>query len=151
MFRNLNTGAIGVKTSLEEACRLARKYGFSGVDVSASDVERLGTDGVQTLLEEHALEIGVYILPGRWFQDEDQWKQGLRSLPRLLGLGRQIGANRTFNVISSSSDPRQFGKLPFSPPKAEPVARVMEDYGFRWGFEFLGPHVSTETKVQFRF
>lgn len=147
VFQNLNTGAIGVRATFEEACRLAQQYGFTGVDISSGDVERLGVNRVLELLDQHGLQIGGYGLPGNWLGSEEDWKTGIQNAPRLLELGRRVGASRTTAVIMAASDDKTYlENFAFHVKRFKPVARVLEDYGFRWGFEFLGPQMFRRTK-----
>ena len=140
MFQNLNTGALGVRASFEEACALAQKYGFRGVDISAGDIERLGVTRVLELLDRHGLKIGGYGLPGNWLGSEEEWKEGLQRAPRLLELGRRVGASRvTIWFMSASNERTYLENFAFHVKRLKPVAQVLEDYGFRFGLEFLGP------------
>ncbi|MBI4530586.1 MAG: sugar phosphate isomerase/epimerase [Candidatus Latescibacteria bacterium] len=141
MFRNFNAGAIGVRVPFEEACKLAAAYGFQGIDVGVGDIERLGSvEAVKDLLGVHRLHVGGFGLPGHFLGSDEDWKQGLRTAPRYLEMGRKIGATRTFGGVSPSSDTRTYQEnFDFYVRRLKPVALVLEDYGFRWGFEFLGP------------
>jgi len=142
VFQNLNTGAIGVKASFEEACSLAQKYGFRGVDIHAGDVERLGASRVLELLDQHGLTIGGYSIPAKWLGSEEEWKASLRRAPRLLELGRKVGASRITTYLMPASDERTYlENFAFHVQRLKPVARVLEDYGFRFGIEFLGPQM----------
>jgi len=153
MFRNLNTGVIGVKATLEETCKYARRHGFAGVDVAAAVVERLGAGRVREILDEHGLRVGGYGLPWKWLGPEDEWLQGLHEAPRLLGLGQSIGAERTTLVVPPSSDDRTYlQNFEFHVRRLKPVAHVLEDYGFRIGLEFIGPqHLRRRRKYSFLF
>lgn len=143
MFRNFSAGAIGVKVSFEEACRLAAAYGFQGIDVGVGDVERLGSvEVVRDLLERYGLRIGAFGLPGNFLGPEEAWKEGLRTAPRYLTMGRKLGATRTLGGVVPASDTRSFKEqFDFYVTRLKPVALVLEDYGFQWGFEFLGPQM----------
>lgn len=142
MFRNLNTGAINVKATFEEACQLAQANGFQGIDVSAGDVERLGVEKVRDLLAQHGLKVGAYSFPNKWTGTEDEWKETLRKAPRYLELGRQIGADLTLSGLWPSSDTLTFRQnFDFHVSRFKPAALLMEDYGFRLAFEFLGPYM----------
>ncbi len=142
LFQNLNVGAIGVKASFEEACSLAQKYGFRGVDIGPGDVERLGVTRVLELLDQHGLKVGGYGFSGKWLGSEEDWKESLQNAPRLLELGRRVGASRVTTYLMAASDERTYlENFAFHVKRLKPVAQVLEDYGFRFGLEFLGPQM----------
>lgn len=141
VFKNLNTGVIGVRVPFAEACRLAEDYGFSGIDVSVRDVEQVGSlEAVADLLGKHKLQVGAFSFPNQWLGSEEEWRKGLHSAPRYLAMGRALGACRVTSVIRAASDTLTYAEnLDFHVRRLRPVALLLEDYGFGWGFEFLGP------------
>jgi sugar phosphate isomerase/epimerase len=144
MFKNLSPGAIGVRgLSLAESIELAHSTGFSGLEFSireASDLaDRHGIGHVRRMFDDAGIRPGSWGLPVAW-QNDAQWQEDLRDLPRLAATGQQLGCTRTATWCPPASDERPFDEnFEWHVNRFRPVAQVLADHGVRFGIEFIGP------------
>lgn len=141
MFRNLSLGAIGVKVPIDVGCRLAEQSRFAGIDLSVGHVHEAGSvEKLKELLDRCGLRAGGFSFPASWFGPAEAWKASLQRLPSYLEQGRALGASVTTVVIRSWSETLPYKEnFAFHVERLRPGAEILAEYGFRWGFEFLGP------------
>lgn len=143
MFKNLNTGAIGIRNkSLAETIVLAKESGFQGIDFDIKEAAQLaaahGAAYVRDLFAANGILPGLWGLPVAW--NQDHWRDDLAQLPSLAALGAELGCTRTATWCPSWSD-----SLPYEENWAwhieryRPIAQVLAEHGCRLGIEFLGP------------
>lgn len=143
MFKNLNTGAIGIRDkSLAEVIELAGKGGFAGIDFNIREAAALadehGIDYVRDIFAASDVLPGQWGLPVAW--NQDQWRDDLAELPRLADLAVQLGCRRTATWCPSWSDSRGYAEnYPWHVDRFRPIAQVLREYGCSLGIEFLGP------------
>ena len=143
MYKNLNTGAIGVQgLSLPEVIRLAHETGFAGIDFdireAAALAEEMGIGGVRALFDKAGVLPGQWGLPIGW--NQPQWRDELAELPALAELGVALGCTRTATWCPSWSDEREFDEnFSWHIERFRPIAEVLAERGCRLGIEFLGP------------
>lgn len=147
MFPCLSPGAIGIKASLEESLRLAREYGFGGLDVPIHEVERIATakspEAVRQMYADAGVCPGCWGLPVNWRAEETKYHEELANLPRLAALGQAIGATRVTTWITPASDDLPFAEnFRFHVARFQPIARILAEHGCRLGLEFIGPQTS---------
>jgi sugar phosphate isomerase/epimerase len=144
MFKNLNTGAIGVKATLAEQIDYARRHGFAGIDFSIGEAQAVATaQGVNAARDLFA-QAGV--LPAAWgfpvdFRKDDQtWQDGLKALPAQAKLAAELGCFRTNTWILPGDEQRDFwSNFAFHVNRLRPAAQILADHGHRFGLEFVGP------------
>jgi sugar phosphate isomerase/epimerase len=144
MFKNLSPGAIGVHADLADALRLAKTYGFTGLEFNITEAAKLaaqhGIDHVRHMFAEAGVIPGNFGFPLDFRQDKETWRAGLEALPRLAKVAQELGATRTATWILPFSD-----ELPFAEnfrwhiERLRPVAQILADYNIRLGLEFVGP------------
>ncbi len=144
MFKNLNPGMIGIHASLSEAQEMAVQYGFEGTDLHlpevAEMVRRTSLEEVRDRIAGTGLRPGNWGLPIEWHGSEQKWKEETARLRRYAALAREIGALRTTTVVLPCSDERSFdANYAFHVERLTPVARILGEYGCRFGLEFIGP------------
>jgi sugar phosphate isomerase/epimerase len=147
MFKNLNTGAIGIKRGWIEALDLARDAGFGGADLSLGDAQNLaaqqGVDAVKALYSDRGLRMGGWGLPVNWRASEADFIESLGHLPAQAKLAAELGCFRTMTWMLGWSDdlPRKehFDRVT---RRFRLCAEVLGDYGHRLGLEFIGPRTS---------
>ncbi len=152
MYKNLATGAIGVKTDLEGAIRFASHYGFEGIDFSIEEAARIAADGgperVRELFASAGLRPGSWGPPVDWRGDEARYQEQLARLPALAALARQIGATRASTWVPPSSDDRPYDEnFGFHVQRFTPIAEILRDQECRLGLEFIGPETLRASKA----
>ena len=94
MFKNLNTGAIGVKATLAEQLDFARRHGFAGIDFSIVEAQTLadtqGVDAVKALFANAGVKPGSWGFPVDYRKDEATWRSGLAALPKHAALAAAL-------------------------------------------------------------
>lgn len=144
MYKNLNTGAIGIKDySTEQTIQLAAKTGYSGIDFEIRDAAALadeqGIGAVQTMFSEANILPGQWGLPVNW-NNEDTWQTELAELPRLADIGAELGCTRVATWCPSWSDTLPYDEsFAWHVKRFRAIAQVLADHGCSFGIEFLGP------------
>jgi sugar phosphate isomerase/epimerase len=115
MYKNLSTGAIGVKATLAEQIDLAKRHGFIGIDVPIAEAQALAdAQGIAAL---KAMFAAANVVPGAWGfpvefrKDEETWRKGLELLPRQAALAAELGCFRTFTWILPGDNERTFAEF----------------------------------------
>jgi sugar phosphate isomerase/epimerase len=144
MFKNLNTGAIGVKATLAETIDYARRHGFAGIDFSITEAAALtdqhGVSYVRDLFAKASIKPGSWGFPVEYRRDAATWQEGMKALPKLADLARQLGCFRSATWILPGSDDRDFAaNFAFHVARLAPAAAILKDHGHCLGLEFIGP------------
>ncbi len=143
MFKNLNTGAIGIHDkSLTESIELAAATGFAGIDFNIREAAALvaahGLNYVRDLFASHGVLPGQWGLPVAW--NQPRWQEDLTELPQFAALGAALGCTRTATWCPSWSDSRNFAEnYQWHIARYRPIAEILADHGCSLGIEFLGP------------
>ncbi len=139
MYKTLSPGAIGIRgLSLDESLKLARATGFDGLDFSIYEAAALGAAAAQSLFEDAGLKYGAWGMPVRWLSDE--WRDDLAELPRYAEVGAAMGAVRASTWCPPSSAEREFAdNFAWHLERFAAIAEVLNEYGIRFGIEFIGP------------
>lgn len=151
MYRNLNTGAIGVKATLPQAIELAAAHGFAGIDFSISEAQEIATekgiDHLRGLFSKAGVVPGSFGFPVEFRRDDATWRGGLEKLPALAALAIDLGCPLTSTWIMPCDNNRNFATyFRFLVNRLRPAAEILADYGIRCGLEFIGPKTLRETQ-----
>lgn len=144
MYKNLNTGAIGIRASLSEALEMAHTHGFTGVDFSITEVADMikaaSIDEVKDLFTRTGCRPGGWGPPVDWRGDEQKWTEGLGWLRKYAAMAQEIGAPRATTVVLPFSEDLPYREnYAFHVRRLHPVAKTLQDYGCSMGLEFIGP------------
>lgn len=143
---DLACGKIGVGANQREAIRLAAQAGFESVAPSAGELAGMSdAERVQCveLLHEQRLVWGAAGLPVNFRQDEATFKRGLDNLKKPARALQAAGVSRVATWLSPSH-----GELTYlrnfkqHARRLREVAKVLGDYGHRFGLEYVGPKTS---------
>jgi sugar phosphate isomerase/epimerase len=144
MYKNLGIGELGHKAPLEESIELAKKHGFDGITFSIGDAQAVAGRESPAYLANLFRDANV--LPGAWHfplefrKDEARWREDLDRLPDYAALAQELGCLRTFTYILPADDTRNFAEnFRFHVERLRPAAQILNDYGCRFGLEFVGP------------
>lgn len=147
MQKAFSPGAVGIRgLDLAEQIALTAKAGFDSLifDVreAAALADRRGADEVKGLFARAGVAPGGWGLPVAW-QNDHQWRDDLRDLPRLAALGRALGSDRVFTWVPPGSNERaEAENFAWHVERFRPIAEVLGAEGCRLGLEFIGPKTS---------
>lgn len=151
MFINLSPGPIGIKATLTQTLDLARRHGFSGIDIPIHEVADLvdsqGAEAVLALFSQAELQAGAWGFPVNFRLDEATWREGLAALPRLAKAAQACSFIRVSTFIMPSDDERPYAEnFAFHADRIRPAAQILADHGISFGLEWVGPKTLRDSK-----
>ena len=144
MYKNLNTGAIGIRDlSLAQTIDLAQRTGYAGIDFDIREAAKLaeahGVAHVRNFFKDASVLPGLWGLPIAW-NDDARWQADMADLPKLAKLGVELGCTRTATWCPSWSDARSYEEnFAWHVERFQPITEVLAKFDCRLGIEFLGP------------
>ena len=147
MFKNLSTGAIGIRANMQEGLALANAAGFEGLDLSIDEASQLAQEHsvqfVKELWAEAGIKMGGWGFGVNWRGDDADYYAGLAQLPARAELAAKLGCYRTTTVVGPASNDMTYQEnWDFSVKRLRPVAEILKEYGHSLGLEFIGPATS---------
>jgi len=147
MFKNLNLGALGFRTSFPETAELALAAGFQGLDLDLFEMkgilETKSADEMKSFIKERGLRLGGWGLPLILGGDEEKFRKGVETLPGLAETARELGCLRAFTWIMPFSDKLDFkSNFALHVERLSSVAEILDDRQCVLGLEFVGPRTS---------
>jgi len=142
MYRSISFGAVNVnpKGGFEGAVKMAKKYGFSGIEASPHQILEYGAKQAVSLLSDAGAVISGFGLPVHpIFANEQDWKAGLEQMPAQAKVMEEAGVDRCCIWLSNSSDTLDYEQnFEFHIKRLTPFAEILEGHGIRLGLEFIG-------------
>jgi sugar phosphate isomerase/epimerase len=131
---------------------LASKFGFDGITFSMVEAHELAEANsaayVSDLFSQAQIRPGAWHFPVQFRQEEAQWRSDLAKLPSYAALAQELGCLRTFTYIVPADNERSFAEnFRFHAERLHPAAQILQDYGIRFGLEFVGPYTSRRGKA----
>ena len=150
MFRNLSTGAIGIRANMTEGLALAREAGFEGLDLNIGEASQIAeehsVDYVKDLWKDADILMGGWGFGVNWRGSDADYYAGLSQLPARAQLAAELGCYRTTTVVGPASNDMTFQEnWDFSVKRLRSVAEILNDYGHSIGLEFIGPATSRKS------
>ncbi len=147
MFKNLSTGAIGIRAKMTEGLTLAKNAGFEGLDLNIDEANQLAQEHsvqyVKDLWAEGGIAMGGWGFGVNWRGAEADYNAGLAQLPKRAALAAELGCYRTTTVVGPASNDMTFQEnWEFSVKRLRPIAEILKDHGHSVGLEFIGPATS---------
>ncbi len=147
MFKNLSTGAIGIRANMKEGLELAKAAGFEGFDLGIDEAgqfaEEHSVQFVKELWAEAGIKMGGWGFGVNWRGSDADYYAGLAQLPARAELAAELGCYRTTTVVGPASNEMTYQEnWDFSVKRLRPVAEILKDYGHSLGLEFIGPATS---------
>ena len=140
MFKSFMPGAVGISLPLEDSARLARRFGFEGMDLSIKSRE--AAEDASRILETNSLRPGACGLPVRYKDEEGEetFEEGVRKLEEIARAASAIGATRFATWVTPHSDDRSFDEhFSLLVSRFGECAQVLARAGCSLGLEFIGP------------
>ncbi len=150
MFKNLSTGAIGIRANMTEGLELAKTAGFDGLDLDIGEASQLAeADSVQyvkNLWAEAGIAMGGWGFGINWRGTDAEYYAGLAQLPARAELAAELGCFRTTTVVGPASNDLNYQEnWNFSVKRLRPIAEILQAHGHSLGLEFIGPATSRKT------
>lgn len=150
MFKNLSTGAIGIRANMEEGLALAKNAGFEGLDLNIGEAHQLAeehsVDYVKNLWQEAGMQMGGWGFGVNWRGSDADYYAGLAQLPARAELAAQLGCFRSTTVVGPASNDMTFKEnWDFSVKRLRAVAEILNAHGHSIGLEFIGPATSRKS------
>jgi sugar phosphate isomerase/epimerase len=151
MYKALFPWAIGVHLrNLQEAIAAAKTGGFQGVEFNPNEVaDLIAAHGVNSVNDQFAaagVKPAEFGLPTDWRTSDDNWRAGLKALPRQAEAAAAIGCRRTATWILPGDNSRPYEEnRRFHIERFRPIAALLADHGISLGLEFIGPKTLRDT------
>ncbi|HEY7417871.1 MAG TPA: sugar phosphate isomerase/epimerase [Ktedonobacteraceae bacterium] len=143
MFHCLNTGALSLSVPFEEALGLASRHDFAGLDLPLHELFRLAeassVQEVKDRFQSAGVRAGSWGLPVNYYGEEAAYHAGLEQLPVYAKLAQALESPWCCTWVKPFSDTLEYeANLEFHIQRLQPIARILADYGCRFGLEFVG-------------
>jgi len=143
MFKNLNCHSLGHKVgSFEDTVKLAKEFGFAGVDPDLGYAREKGVAAVKDLLAANGLKAGGFSLSVSW-RDNHSDREYAESLEKFAGdcrIAAELGVTRCMTWVMPCSDKLTYHQhFEMFVSRMRPVAQILKGFGQSLGLEFIGP------------
>ncbi len=147
MYKNLSTGAIGIRAGMKDGLALAKEAGFEGLDLNIGEAAQLAEEHsveyVKELWQEAGIAMGGWGFGVNWRGSISDFFAGLSQLPARAELAAELGCFRTTTVVGPASNDMTFQEnWNFSVKRLRAVAEILNAHGHSIGLEFIGPATS---------
>ena len=147
MYKNLSTGAIGIRANMKEGLALAKESGFEGLDLNIGEASQLAEEHsveyVKEMWQEAGIAMGGWGFGVNWRGSDADYYAGLAQLPARAELAAELGCFRTTTVVGPASNDMTFQEnWDFSVKRLRAVAEILNSHGHAIGLEFIGPATS---------
>lgn len=143
---HLTPGSIGIKADQEETIRFAHDYGYEAVEPQSGFLARLSTEDLRKMIdfmEARHLVWGSAGVGVDFRNSEEQFQEGIRSLPDQAAALRRAGVSRAGTWLRPSHDKltyRQYFDVHVK--RLGSIASILDDHGIRFGLEYVGPKLN---------
>ena len=146
MYKNLSMGALGHQVPFDQACALAQKNNFPGIDLDMGFLSRLAisksSPDAKDWFGSTGLIAGSFGCSVAW-RESDSDRTYADSLGRLVEeakLAAELGCTRCVTWVMPCSDKYDFYQhFNLTVPRLRRVADILGMYGMMFGLEFVGP------------
>jgi sugar phosphate isomerase/epimerase len=143
MYKNLSMAALGHSVAFNEACVLAQKHNFAGVELDLKFLRSLGsTEAAVDWFSATGLRAGGFTLdvPWREMDSDEAFAEGLQTLATDVSLAVALDCKRCFTTVMPRSDKLDFYQhFDLVVPRLIQAAEILGKHAIMLGFEFLGP------------
>ncbi len=145
MFKNLNSGALGVTGHQSEIIELALSFGFTSIDLNvvefAMQARLKGVPYARRLFDSAALKMGLklgtFAFPFDWESDDETFAKEMKKLPEYAQAAVAAGCTRCVATLAPASDARPYHEnFEFHKRRFQEICQVFEPVGVRFGIGF---------------
>ncbi|WP_010257368.1 sugar phosphate isomerase/epimerase family protein [Treponema primitia] len=148
MYKGFSAGLLGFgNRTLKEDIPLAAKYGYAGINFDIVKEAQNDPGEIKALLDTHKLVSGGFGLPVDYRNSPEIFEEGIKKLPAYCEFARKTGSNRCITWIIPWSDTLDYkANFELHKTRLTRVAKILEEYGIRFGIEFVGPPAERKGK-----
>ena len=141
MYKAFSSGLLGFGgRSAAEDAPLAVKYGYEGIDFDIAKESQGDASAFRALLEDNNLKSGGFGLPVEYRTSQEVFEADMKKLPGYCDFAKKIDTDRCVTWILPSSDTLDYNaNFKLHKDRLTMAAKVLEEYGIRFGLEFVGP------------
>jgi sugar phosphate isomerase/epimerase len=141
MYKGFSSGLLGFENrTLKEDIPVAVKYGYEGINFDITKEAQHDPGEIKALLEESNLKPGGFGLPVDYRNTTEVFEGDMKNLPAYCKFAGAIGNDRCITWIIPWSDTLDYkANFELHKTRLTRVAKVLEEYGIRFGIEFVGP------------
>jgi sugar phosphate isomerase/epimerase len=142
MYKSFSSGLLGFSgRSLADDIPLAIKYGYEGINIDIKkDSAAYSPSELTDILAKNKLKSGGFGFPVEFRKDEALYDEGMKQLRSCCEFAKKTGTNRCSTYLMPCSDTLDYkSNFKLHKERLTPAAKILEEYGIRFGFEFVGP------------
>lgn len=144
---SLNPFAVGVSLRQEEMIDKAVEYGFEAILPVPAQLAEMGTDQRQQFLAKmkaHNLTWDSAGNPVDFRKDENLFREGMASLPRLADALQKSGVSRMNTwIMPTHQELTYMENFKQHASRLKEITVVLQDYNIKLGLEYVGPKTLT--------
>ena len=144
---SLNPFAIGVSLRQEEMIDKAVEYGFEAILPVPAQLAEMETDQHQQFLAKmkaHNLGWDAAGNPVDFRKDENLFKEGMATLPKLAEALQKSGVNRMSTwIMPTHQELTYIENFKQHASRLKEITEVLQDYNIKLGLEYVGPKTLT--------
>jgi len=137
---SLHSVILGRPLSFEELLALAQKLGYEGVDAGLDAAMQLGAEDFLALCERYGVNMSSWGMGVEWRQDEDTFQEQLSAVGPQAKRAAEVGCTRTCTWIPPAVDGDADETRKTWMRRWGEIAKVVGEYGHRFGLEWVGPY-----------
>jgi sugar phosphate isomerase/epimerase len=141
MYKGFSSVLLGFSgRTLKEDVPLAAKYGYGGLNFDITLEAKNDPGEIKALLDKHNLVSGGFGLPVDYRNSPETFEADIQKLPAYCEFARKTGSTRCITWIIPWSDTLDYrANFELHKTRLTRVAKILEEYGIRFGIEFVGP------------
>lgn len=141
MYKAFSSGLLGFRErTLKEDIPLAAKYGYKGINFDMAKEGGGDPAEIKALLDQYNLVSGGFGLPVDYRNSAETFEADMAKLPAYCEFAQKTGSDRCITWIIAWSDTLDYKEnYALHLSRLTRVAKVLEEYGIRFGIEFVGP------------
>jgi len=127
--------------SVADDVPLAAKYGYEGINLDVKkESAAFSPEELSALFAANKLRPGTFALPVEFRKDRETFEEDFKFLRPCCAFAQKIGFTRCTTYVMSFSDTLDYKEnFKLHKERLTMAAGILEDYGIRFGLEFLGP------------
>ena len=143
MYKGFSSSLLGFRGRLlKDDVSLALENAYEGINFNIAEEYLNDSDPgkIKELLQKSNLKPGGFGLPVDFRNAEEKYEENFAKLPDYCKYAKEIGMDRCITWIFPSHDTLDYkANYKLHKDRLTRVAKTLEEYGIRFGLEFVGP------------